>query len=72
MTKAVEAIVEELGKQAKEVGDSSEKIKQVAAISANNDETIGDLIATAFKKVGKMKVLLQLRRLKVQIHMLTL
>lgn len=55
--KAVEAIVEELGKQAKEVGDSSEKIKQVAAISANNDETIGDLIATAFKKVGKEGVI---------------
>lgn len=55
--KAVEAIVEELGKQAKEVGDSSEKIKQVAAISANNDETIGDSIATAFKKVGKEGVI---------------
>lgn len=55
--KAVEAIVEELGKQAKEVGDSSEKIKQVAAISANNDETIGNLIATAFKKVGKEGVI---------------
>ena len=55
--KAVEAIVEELGKQAKEVGDSSEKIKQFAAISDNNDETIGDLIATAFKKVGKEGVI---------------
>lgn len=55
--KAVEAIVEELGKQAKEVGDSSEKIKQVAAISANNDETIGNIIATAFKKVGKEGVI---------------
>ena len=36
--KAVEAIVTDLGKQSKEVGDSSEKIKQVASISANNDE----------------------------------
>ncbi len=55
--KAVEAIVENLTKQAKKVGDSSEKIKQVAAISANNDETIGDLIAQAFGKVGKEGVI---------------
>src|SRR6187455_2506110 len=46
--KAVEAIVEDLQKQAQEVGSSSEKIKQVASISANNDETIGELIAKAF------------------------
>ena len=55
--KAVEAIVAELGKQAKEVGSSSEKIKQVASISANNDEVIGDLIARAFEKVGKEGVI---------------
>jgi len=55
--KAVEAIVTELGKQAKEVGSDSEKIKQVASISANNDEVIGDLIATAFGKVGKEGVI---------------
>ncbi|PCE65854.1 chaperonin GroEL [Sediminicola luteus] len=55
--KAVDAIVEDLAKQAKKVGDSSEKIKQVAAISANNDETIGDLIAQAFEKVGKEGVI---------------
>ncbi|MFY8188080.1 MAG: chaperonin GroEL [Flavobacterium sp.] len=55
--KAVEAIVIELGKQAKEVGSSSEKIKQVASISANNDEVIGDLIARAFEKVGKEGVI---------------
>ncbi|MBT8281735.1 MAG: chaperonin GroEL [Muriicola sp.] len=55
--KAVEAIVAHLTKQAKKVGDSSEKIKQVAAISANNDETIGDLIAQAFNKVGKEGVI---------------
>ncbi|NER11662.1 chaperonin GroEL [Muriicola jejuensis] len=55
--KAVEAIVNNLTKQAKKVGDSSEKIKQVAAISANNDETIGDLIAQAFNKVGKEGVI---------------
>ncbi|MEZ4787354.1 MAG: chaperonin GroEL [Flavobacterium haoranii] len=55
--KAVEALVGDLGKQAQAVGDSSEKIKQVASISANNDETIGELIATAFSKVGKEGVI---------------
>ncbi|EZH71592.1 molecular chaperone GroEL [Aquimarina atlantica] len=55
--KAVKAITEDLAKQTKEVGDSSDKIKQVAAISANNDETIGDLIAKAFEKVGKEGVI---------------
>ena len=55
--KAVEAIITDLGKQSKEVGSSSEKIKQVAAISANNDDVIGDLIATAFGKVGKEGVI---------------
>ncbi len=55
--KAVEAIVENLAKQAKKVGDSSEKIKQVASISANNDDAIGDLIAQAFGKVGKEGVI---------------
>ncbi len=55
--KAVEAIVENLSKQAKKVGDSSEKIKQVASISSNNDETIGELIAEAFEKVGKEGVI---------------
>jgi chaperonin GroEL len=55
--KAVEAIVADLAKQSKKVGDSSEKIKQVASISANNDETIGDLIAQAFNKVGKEGVI---------------
>jgi len=55
--KAVAAIVEDLGKQAKEVKNSSEKIKQVASISANNDELIGDLIAKAFGKVGKEGVI---------------
>jgi chaperonin GroEL len=55
--KAVEAIVENLSKQSKKVGDSSEKIKQVASISSNNDETIGELIAEAFNKVGKEGVI---------------
>jgi chaperonin GroEL len=55
--KAVEAIVENLGKQSKKVGDSSEMIKQVASISSNNDEAIGELIAQAFGKVGKEGVI---------------
>jgi chaperonin GroEL len=55
--KAVQAIIIDLEKQAQKVGNSSEKIKQVAAISANNDNTIGNLIATAFEKVGKEGVI---------------
>ncbi|MFY7672687.1 chaperonin GroEL [Tenacibaculum sp. MEBiC06402] len=55
--KAVIALTEDLAKQSKEVGDSSEKIQQVASISANNDSVIGDLIATAFGKVGKEGVI---------------
>tara|TARA_R110002073_G_scaffold89852_5_gene212439 strand:- start:5303 stop:6937 length:1635 start_codon:yes stop_codon:yes gene_type:complete len=55
--KAVKSIVADLEKQTQKVGNSSEKIKQVAAISANNDDTIGDLIATAFGKVGKEGVI---------------
>ena len=55
--KAVAAIVIDLEKQAKKVGNSTEKIKQIAAISANNDNTIGELIATAFTKVGKEGVI---------------
>ena len=55
--KAVEAITADLEKQSQEVGNSSEKIKQVAAISANNDDTIGELIAQAFEKVGKEGVI---------------
>ncbi|MDG1930225.1 MAG: chaperonin GroEL [Flavobacteriaceae bacterium] len=55
--KAVEAIVANLNKQAVEVGNSSEKIKQVASISANNDATIGELITAAFEKVGKEGVI---------------
>ena len=55
--KAVEAIVKDLHKQSEEVGNKSEKIKQVASISANNDDAIGDLIAQAFEKVGKEGVI---------------
>ncbi|NRD19481.1 chaperonin GroEL [Winogradskyella eckloniae] len=55
--KAVEALVKDLDKQSKKVGSDSDKIKQVAAISANNDDTIGELIAKAFGKVGKEGVI---------------
>ncbi|KGO78964.1 molecular chaperone GroEL [Flavobacterium beibuense F44-8] len=55
--KAVEAIVKNLSEQTKEVGSTTDKIKQVASISANNDESIGELIATAFGKVGKEGVI---------------
>ncbi len=54
---AVEAIVADLEKQSTKVGNSSEKIQQVASISANNDDQIGDLIAQAFGKVGKEGVI---------------
>lgn len=55
--KAVAAIVDQLKANSEEVGDSSEKIKQVAAISANNDDFIGGLIADAMEKVGKEGVI---------------
>ena len=50
--KAVNAVVAELKKISKEIGSDSEKIKQIASISANNDEVIGSLIAEAMKVVG--------------------
>ncbi len=55
--KAVSALVVDLEKQSTKVGNSSEKIEQVASISANNDTTIGSLIAEAFGKVGKEGVI---------------
>ncbi len=55
--KAVQALVADLEQQSQEVGNSSEKIQQVASISANNDAVIGDLIATAFGKVGNEGVI---------------
>ena len=55
--KAVTAVVANLKEQSKEVGDSTEMVKQVASVSANNDETIGSLIAEAFGKVGKEGVI---------------
>ena len=55
--KAVSLVVENLKKQSQTVGNDSNKIQQVASISANNDETIGKLIAEAFTKVGKEGVI---------------
>ena len=55
--KAVSTVVENLKSQSQAVGDSTEKIKQVASVSANNDEAIGSLIAEAFGKVGKEGVI---------------
>ena len=55
--KAVEAVVAHLKSQSKSIGDSSEKIEQVATISANNDSTIGKLIAEAMSKVKKEGVI---------------
>ena len=55
--KAVTTIIENLKEQSQEVGDSFEKIEQVAAISANNDDSIGKLIAQAMEKVGKQGVI---------------
>jgi chaperonin GroEL len=50
--KAVGCVVDELKSMSKEVGSDNDKIKQIATISANNDETIGSLIAEAMKVVG--------------------
>ena len=55
--KAVTAVVEGLEKQSVEIGSASDKILQVASISANNDSTIGTLITEAFEKVGKEGVI---------------
>ncbi|GAB7086294.1 chaperonin GroEL [Marinifilum fragile] len=55
--KAVAAVVANIKDQAQEVGDNFDKIKQVAKISANNDEMIGSLIAEAMEKVKKEGVI---------------
>jgi chaperonin GroEL len=55
--KAVTAIVGELRKISQEVGDNNEKVEQVATISANNDPSIGKLIAEAMAKVKKEGVI---------------
>ncbi|MCU4174630.1 chaperonin GroEL [Carboxylicivirga sp. N1Y90] len=55
--KAVKAVVASIKEQSQEVGEHSEKIKQVATISANNDTEIGTLIAEAMEKVSKEGVI---------------
>ena len=52
MDKAVDVVVAELKTLSQEVGNNNDKIKQIASISANNDNTIGSLIAEAMKVVG--------------------
>ena len=51
--KAVSDVVKNLRKLSKEIGSDNSKIEQIATISANNDETIGALIAKAMQDVGK-------------------
>jgi len=55
--KAVTSVVQDLEKQSVEIGSASDKILQVASISANNDLAIGTLITEAFEKVGKEGVI---------------
>ena len=49
--KAVGILIKNIQEQSQTVGNSYEKIEQIASISANNDEIIGNLIAEAMKKV---------------------
>jgi chaperonin GroEL len=55
--KAVQAVVANLRSQSQAVGSDSQKIEQVATISANSDSEIGALIAQAMQKVGKEGVI---------------
>lgn len=55
--KAVAKVIENLKSQSQAVGDDSQKIEQVATISANSDNEIGKLIAQAMEKVGKEGVI---------------
>ena len=55
--KAVAIVVEDLKKRSKEIGESNDKIKQVATISANNDHTVGEMITEAMQKVKKEGVI---------------
>ena len=55
--KAVEKVVESIANQAKTIGDDYAKIESVAKVSANNDDTIGKLIAEAMQKVHKEGVI---------------
>ncbi len=53
MDKAMKVVVKNLKEQSETIGDDFNKIRQVAAISANNDDEIGKLIADAMKRVSK-------------------
>ena len=55
--KAVAKVVESIKSQSQSVGEDLKKIEQVARVSANNDEEIGKLIATAMDKVKKEGVI---------------
>jgi chaperonin GroEL len=54
---AVVKVIESLKKQTRQIGDSNEKIEQVATVSANNESAIGKLIAEAMSKVKKEGVI---------------
>ncbi|MFO7842521.1 MAG: chaperonin GroEL [Bacteroidales bacterium] len=55
--KAVKKVIESIKKQSHDVGESNEKIEQVATISANNDSAIGKLIADSMKAAGREGVI---------------
>jgi chaperonin GroEL len=57
LDKGVTAVIKNLKEQSKEIGDSYQKIEQVASVSANNDHEIGKLIAEAMGKVKKEGVI---------------
>ena len=54
---AVEVVIKSLKKQTKQIGDKTEKIEQVATVAANDDKSIGKLIAEAMSKVKKEGVI---------------
>ncbi len=56
--KATASVLAQLKEQSAPIGDSNEKIRQIATVSANNDEEIGGLIAEAFKVIGNEGILL--------------
>ncbi|HSH52087.1 MAG TPA: chaperonin GroEL [Bacteroidales bacterium] len=57
ISKAVQKVIESIKKQSHDVGESNEKIEQVATISANNDSVIGKLIADAMQTAGREGVI---------------
>ncbi|HQO03084.1 MAG TPA: chaperonin GroEL [Spirochaetota bacterium] len=66
--KAVEAAVNYIGNTSREITDKKE-IAQVASISANNDQEIGDLIAEAMEKVGKDGVITVEEAKSIETHL---